>query len=128
MNSQFEWTGWVNDSLLTCCQFQISHSVRQDQIYNWVYTGYSCIRLYHIITTIFCKQFLNETILFSLGFSVTGTTGKSVQEQIDKFSIIQSDSASPGSPILHHIQNFIKTEVSSFVLLWSLRGLNATLG
>ncbi|KAK7138385.1 hypothetical protein R3I94_013870 [Phoxinus phoxinus] len=43
-------------------------------------------------------------------FPVTGTTGKSVQEQIDKFSIIQSDSASPGSPILHHIQNFINTE------------------
>jgi len=63
------------------------------------------------VTTIFCRQFLNENvyiITFSLGFSVTGTTGKSVQEQIDKFSIIQSDSAS-GSPILHHIQNFIKT-------------------
>ncbi|XDV36836.1 hypothetical protein PO909_006554 [Leuciscus waleckii] len=43
--------------------------------------------------------------------SVTGTTGKSVQEQIDKFSIIKSDSASPESPILHHIQNFINTEL-----------------
>ncbi|XP_039534558.1 nuclear GTPase SLIP-GC-like [Pimephales promelas] len=54
---------------------------------------------------------LHENIYeyFNLIFPVTGTTGKSVQEQIDKFSIIQSDSASPGSPILHHIQNFIKT-------------------
>ncbi|ROL48915.1 Nuclear GTPase SLIP-GC [Anabarilius grahami] len=41
---------------------------------------------------------------FNLIFPVTGTTGKSVQEQTDKFSIIQSDSAYPGSPILHHIQ------------------------
>ncbi|XP_051527702.1 nuclear GTPase SLIP-GC-like isoform X2 [Myxocyprinus asiaticus] len=40
-------------------------------------------------------------------FPVSGKTGRSVQEQIDKFSIIQSDSASPMS---HHIQNFIKTE------------------
>ncbi|KAK7141706.1 hypothetical protein R3I93_015753 [Phoxinus phoxinus] len=47
---------------------------------------------------------------FNMIFPVTGTTGKSVQEQIDKFSIIQSDSASPGSPKLHHIQNFINTE------------------
>ncbi|XDV34053.1 hypothetical protein PO909_004263 [Leuciscus waleckii] len=54
------------------------------------------------------QEYINE--YFSLIFPVTGTTGKSVQEQIDKFSIIQSDSASPGSPILHHIQNFIKTE------------------
>ncbi|XP_067267225.1 nuclear GTPase SLIP-GC-like [Chanodichthys erythropterus] len=53
-------------------------------------------------------EYINE--YFNLIFPVTGTTGKSVQEQIDKFSIIQSDSASPGSPILHHIQNFIKTE------------------
>ncbi|CAM4609598.1 unnamed protein product [Leuciscus chuanchicus] len=47
---------------------------------------------------------------FNMIFPVTGTTGKSVQEQIDKFSIIKSDSASPESPILHHIQNFINTE------------------
>ncbi|XP_048058914.1 nuclear GTPase SLIP-GC-like [Megalobrama amblycephala] len=53
-------------------------------------------------------EYINE--YFNLIFPVTGTTGKSVQEQIDKFSIIQNDSASPGSPILHHIQNFIKTE------------------
>ncbi|KAK9957951.1 hypothetical protein ABG768_012146 [Culter alburnus] len=53
-------------------------------------------------------EYINE--YFNLIFPVTGTTGKSVQEQIDKFSIIQSDSAYPGSPILHHIQNFIKTE------------------
>ncbi|XP_016133332.1 nuclear GTPase SLIP-GC-like [Sinocyclocheilus grahami] len=43
-------------------------------------------------------------------FPVTGKTGKSVQEQIDKFSIIQSDSAYPSSDILHHIHNFIKIE------------------
>ncbi|XP_050992061.1 nuclear GTPase SLIP-GC-like isoform X1 [Labeo rohita] len=43
-------------------------------------------------------------------FPVTGKTGKSVQEQIDKFSIIQSDSAYPSSDKLHHIQNFIKIE------------------
>ncbi|KAK7124429.1 hypothetical protein R3I94_018712 [Phoxinus phoxinus] len=54
------------------------------------------------------QEYINE--YFNLIFPVTGTTGKSVQEQIDKFSIIQSDSASPGSPILHHIQNFIKIE------------------
>ncbi|XP_051728075.1 nuclear GTPase SLIP-GC isoform X1 [Ctenopharyngodon idella] len=53
-------------------------------------------------------EYINE--YFNLIFPVTGTTGKSVQEQIDKFSIIQSDSAYPVSPILHHIQNFIKTE------------------
>ncbi|KAK7139340.1 hypothetical protein R3I93_016472 [Phoxinus phoxinus] len=54
------------------------------------------------------QEYINE--YFNQIFPVTGTTGKSVQEQIDKFSIIQSDSASPGSPILHHIQNFIKIE------------------
>ncbi|XP_059365196.1 uncharacterized protein LOC132104035 [Carassius carassius] len=43
-------------------------------------------------------------------FPVTGKTGKSVQEQIDKFSIIQSDSAYPSCDILHNIQNFIKIE------------------
>ncbi|XP_067217463.1 nuclear GTPase SLIP-GC-like isoform X2 [Chanodichthys erythropterus] len=53
-------------------------------------------------------EYINE--YFNLIFPVTGTTGKSVQEQIDKFSIIQNDSAYPESPILHHIQNFIKTE------------------
>ncbi|KAF4101001.1 hypothetical protein G5714_019197 [Onychostoma macrolepis] len=42
--------------------------------------------------------------------SVTGKTGKSVQEQIDKFSVIQSDSAYPSSDNLHHIHNFIKIE------------------
>ncbi|XP_051949148.1 nuclear GTPase SLIP-GC-like [Xyrauchen texanus] len=43
-------------------------------------------------------------------FPVSGKTGRSVQEQIDKFSIIQSDSAYPRSPMLLHIQNYIKTE------------------
>ncbi|ROL45075.1 Nuclear GTPase SLIP-GC, partial [Anabarilius grahami] len=48
--------------------------------------------------------------------SVTGKTGKSVQEQIDKFSIIQSDSAYPSSPI-QHIENFIKTEETKLTQL-----------
>ncbi|XP_051746264.1 nuclear GTPase SLIP-GC-like isoform X22 [Ctenopharyngodon idella] len=43
-------------------------------------------------------------------FPVSGQTGKSVQEEIDKFSVIQSDSASFRSPTLNHIQKFIKTE------------------
>ncbi len=40
-------------------------------------------------------------------------TGISVQAQIDKFSIIQSGTA---SSMLYHIENFIKTEVSCFFL------------
>ncbi|XP_056124293.1 nuclear GTPase SLIP-GC-like [Rhinichthys klamathensis goyatoka] len=47
---------------------------------------------------------------FNLIFPVSGKTGRSVQEQIDKFSIIQNDSANPGPPTLRHIQNFIKIE------------------
>ncbi|XP_073677418.1 nuclear GTPase SLIP-GC-like [Garra rufa] len=43
-------------------------------------------------------------------FPVTGKTRKSVYEQIDQFSIIQSDSACPSSDILYHIHNFIKIE------------------
>ncbi|XP_059411193.1 nuclear GTPase SLIP-GC-like [Carassius carassius] len=43
-------------------------------------------------------------------FPVTGKTGKSVQEQIDKFSIIQSDSVYTSSDILHYIQDFIIIE------------------
>ncbi|XP_026145564.1 nuclear GTPase SLIP-GC-like isoform X2 [Carassius auratus] len=43
-------------------------------------------------------------------FPVTGKTGTSVQEQIDKFSIIQSDSAYTRSDILHYIQDFIIIE------------------
>ncbi|KAK9976509.1 hypothetical protein ABG768_021714 [Culter alburnus] len=43
-------------------------------------------------------------------FPVSGQTGKSVQEQIDKFSITQRDSAYFRSPTLNHIQKFIKTE------------------
>ncbi|KAF4112691.1 hypothetical protein G5714_007486 [Onychostoma macrolepis] len=35
---------------------------------------------------------------------------KSVQEQIDKFTIIQSGSAYPRSPIIHYIHYFIKAE------------------
>ncbi|XP_067260009.1 nuclear GTPase SLIP-GC-like [Chanodichthys erythropterus] len=52
----------------------------------------------------------NTEVYFKQIFPVTGTTGKSVQEQIDKFSIIQNVSAYPKSSILHNIQNFIKTE------------------
>ncbi|XP_051746303.1 nuclear GTPase SLIP-GC-like isoform X28 [Ctenopharyngodon idella] len=43
-------------------------------------------------------------------FPVSGQTGKSVQEEIDKFSVIQSDSADFRSSTLNHIQKFIKTE------------------
>ncbi|XP_016348144.1 nuclear GTPase SLIP-GC-like isoform X1 [Sinocyclocheilus anshuiensis] len=43
-------------------------------------------------------------------FPVSEKTGKSVQEQIDKFTILQSDSAYRRSTIFHYIQNFIKTE------------------
>lgn len=39
----------------------------------------------------------------------------SMQEQIDKFSIIQNDSPNPLAPI-NNIENFIKIEVSSDVL------------
>ncbi|XP_050992034.1 nuclear GTPase SLIP-GC isoform X9 [Labeo rohita] len=55
---------------------------------------------------------LHENIdeYFSLHFPLNGTTGKSVQEQIDKFTIIQSDSAYTRSSMLRHIQNFIKTQ------------------
>ncbi|XP_067217755.1 nuclear GTPase SLIP-GC-like [Chanodichthys erythropterus] len=47
---------------------------------------------------------------FSKIFPVTETTGKSVQEQIDKFSIIQSDSANPSSP-MQHFEDFIKIKL-----------------
>ncbi|XP_043073139.1 nuclear GTPase SLIP-GC-like [Puntigrus tetrazona] len=48
---------------------------------------------------------------FSQTFPVDGKTGKSVQEQIDKFSIIQSDSVYTSSDIpFQHMLNYIKTE------------------
>ncbi|KTF88397.1 hypothetical protein cypCar_00033993 [Cyprinus carpio] len=49
---------------------------------------------------------------FNLIFPVDGNnkTGKSVQEQIDKFSIIQSGTAYSPSSMLYHMENFIKTE------------------
>ncbi|RXN15447.1 nuclear GTPase SLIP-GC-like protein [Labeo rohita] len=50
------------------------------------------------------------TIIFFKYLLLNGTTGKSVQEQIDKFTIIQSDSAYTRSSMLRHIQNFIKTQ------------------
>ncbi|KAK7139336.1 hypothetical protein R3I93_016469 [Phoxinus phoxinus] len=43
-------------------------------------------------------------------FPVSGKTGKSLQEEIDKFSITHSVSANSRSSMLRHIQKFIKTE------------------
>ncbi|KAK2917213.1 hypothetical protein Q8A67_001587 [Cirrhinus molitorella] len=43
-------------------------------------------------------------------FPVHCKTGKSVQEQIEKFSIIQSDTEPPRASIFYHINNFIKRE------------------
>ncbi|KAF4105351.1 hypothetical protein G5714_014682 [Onychostoma macrolepis] len=43
-------------------------------------------------------------------FPVYYKTGKSVQEQIEKFSIIQSDSEHPRASMFYHIDNFIKRE------------------
>ncbi|XP_058609730.1 nuclear GTPase SLIP-GC-like isoform X2 [Onychostoma macrolepis] len=51
---------------------------------------------------------INEN--FNQIFPVSGKTGKSVQEHIDKFTIIQSDPAYLRSSVVRHIQNFIKTE------------------
>ncbi|XP_051728040.1 nuclear GTPase SLIP-GC-like isoform X3 [Ctenopharyngodon idella] len=55
---------------------------------------------------------------FSKIFPVTETTGMSVQEQINKFSIIQSDSANPSSP-MQHFEDFIKTEETKLTTLLS---------
>ncbi|RXN13070.1 nuclear GTPase SLIP-GC-like protein [Labeo rohita] len=44
-------------------------------------------------------------------FPVTGKTGKSLQEQINKFSVIQGDSAYPSADLLHHIYNFIEIKL-----------------
>ncbi|XP_050992024.1 nuclear GTPase SLIP-GC [Labeo rohita] len=57
---------------------------------------------------------LHENIYenFSQIFPVSGKTGRSVQEQIDKFTIIQSDPAYLRSSVIRHIQNFVKTEES----------------
>ncbi|KAL1255194.1 hypothetical protein QQF64_013255, partial [Cirrhinus molitorella] len=52
----------------------------------------------------------NTDEYFNLIFPVSGKTGKSVQEQIDKFTIIPSDSAYSRSSMLRHIQSFIITE------------------
>nr|XP_055075134.1 nuclear GTPase SLIP-GC-like [Misgurnus anguillicaudatus] len=48
---------------------------------------------------------------FNTIFPISGKTETSVQEKLNKFSIIQNES-SPyyRSPMLHHIQNFIKAE------------------
>ncbi|KAK2887545.1 hypothetical protein Q8A67_015773 [Cirrhinus molitorella] len=55
---------------------------------------------------------LHENIdeIFNQIFPMSGKTGKSVQEQIDKFTIIQSDPAYFRSSVERHIQNFIKIE------------------
>ncbi|XP_056336506.1 nuclear GTPase SLIP-GC-like isoform X2 [Danio aesculapii] len=49
---------------------------------------------------------------FNLIFPVVSKnrTGRSVQEQIDKFSIIQNGTVYPPSSMLYHIQSFMKTE------------------
>ncbi|RXN13069.1 nuclear GTPase SLIP-GC-like protein [Labeo rohita] len=48
---------------------------------------------------------------FNLIFPVDDSkTGMSVQEGIDKFSIIQSDTAYSSSSMLYHMENFIKAE------------------
>lgn len=46
-------------------------------------------------------------------FRVHFKTGKSVQEQIEKFSIIQNGTEPPRASMIYHIDNFIKREVSS---------------
>ncbi|XP_073680888.1 nuclear GTPase SLIP-GC-like [Garra rufa] len=43
-------------------------------------------------------------------FPVSGQTGMSVQEQIDKFTIIQSQPAYLRSSVVRHIQTFIRLE------------------
>ncbi|XP_048056939.1 nuclear GTPase SLIP-GC-like [Megalobrama amblycephala] len=53
---------------------------------------------------------------FSKIFPVTETTGKSVQEQIDKFSIIHSHSANPSSP-MQHFEDFIKIKETELTTL-----------
>ncbi|XP_065143555.1 nuclear GTPase SLIP-GC-like [Paramisgurnus dabryanus] len=47
---------------------------------------------------------------FSIIFSLNEKSGKSLQEHLDKFSIIQRDKTYPRSSMFHHIQNFIKTQ------------------
>ncbi|XP_073714838.1 nuclear GTPase SLIP-GC-like [Misgurnus anguillicaudatus] len=48
---------------------------------------------------------------FSRIFPICGKTGTSVQEHLNKFTIIQNESSPYSrSPMLHHIQNFIKAE------------------
>ncbi|XP_048017774.1 nuclear GTPase SLIP-GC-like [Megalobrama amblycephala] len=47
---------------------------------------------------------------FNKIFPVDVKTGKSLQEEIDKFSIIQSASAHPRSSLQRHIQKYIRTE------------------
>ncbi|XP_067221798.1 nuclear GTPase SLIP-GC-like isoform X2 [Chanodichthys erythropterus] len=47
---------------------------------------------------------------FNKIFPKNGKTGKSLQEEIDKFSIIQSASAHPRSSLQRHIQRYIRTE------------------
>nr|XP_055076855.1 nuclear GTPase SLIP-GC-like [Misgurnus anguillicaudatus] len=54
------------------------------------------------------KNNINREI--SIIFPVNEKTEKSIQEHLDKFSIIQKDKTYPRSSMFHHIQNFIKTQ------------------
>ncbi|XP_065139069.1 nuclear GTPase SLIP-GC-like [Paramisgurnus dabryanus] len=54
------------------------------------------------------KNNINEE--FSIIFSVNEKTEKSIQEHLDKFSIIQRNKTYARSSMFHHIQNFIKTQ------------------
>ncbi|XP_016333322.1 nuclear GTPase SLIP-GC-like [Sinocyclocheilus anshuiensis] len=47
---------------------------------------------------------------FNLIFSVNAKTGISVQELIDKFSIINCDTAQPAPPMLNHTEDFIQAQ------------------
>ncbi|XP_039534551.1 nuclear GTPase SLIP-GC-like isoform X1 [Pimephales promelas] len=87
---------------------------------------------FHRILGSFCKNYgcyrsknwekvfdLNKTLAghlheciekdFNKIFPVTGKTGISAQEQIEKFSVIQNESANP-TPLINNIQNFIQIE------------------
>ncbi|XP_073714617.1 nuclear GTPase SLIP-GC-like [Misgurnus anguillicaudatus] len=54
------------------------------------------------------KKNINEE--FPIIFSENEKTGKSIQEHLDKFSIIQRENPYSRSSLFHHIQNFIKTQ------------------
>ncbi|CAM4637689.1 unnamed protein product [Leuciscus chuanchicus] len=64
----------------------------------------ACIRIRNVYACLNSFRYI-----YFFGSSVTGKTGMSVQEQIEKFSIIQNDSANP-TPLINNIQNFIQIE------------------